>query len=310
MCSPNVLAKYDALGALPHMWSSGDMASALEILSSDKDKTEALAFLKARPVHTVALRGFIRDNGLDSARNRGKFYGYRSSEGHLEGVALIGHATLVEARTARAFATLARKAQGCTNAHIIMGEQEGIEQFWMYYAKDGQRMRLACREMMFELRWPLPVHQEIEGLRPATLDDLDLVVPVHAAMAEEESGINPLKKDPEGFRNRCARRIEQGRTWVLIKDGKLVFKMEIFADTPEAIYLEGIYVSPEERGKGYGLRCLSQLSRALLQRTETICILVNETNESAKAFYQKAGFKCTSTYDTIFLQQTMAHDLP
>ena len=305
MSSPNVLAKYDALGAMRYLWSSGDAAGSLELLSSANDKAEALTFLEARPVHTVALRGFIRDNGLDSPRNRGKFYGYRNREGQLEGIALIGHATLVEACTARAFESIARKAQTCANAHIIMGEQEGIEQFWMYYAKDGQRMRLACREMMFELKWPLPVHQEVEGLRPATLDDLDLVVPVHAAMAEEESGVNPLEKDPEGFRSRCARRIEQGRTWVLVKNGKLVFKTEIFADTPEAIYLEGIYVSPEERGKGYGLHCLSQLSRTLLRRAETICILVNEANESARTFYQKAGFKFTSTYDTIFLQPTI-----
>lgn len=305
MYSPNVLAKYDALGAMPYLWSSGDAAGSLELLSSIKDRTEALTFLGARPVHTVALRGFIRDNGLESARNRGKFYGYRNREGQLEGVALIGHATLVEARTARAFESIARKAQACTNAHIIMGEQEGIEQFWMYYAKDGQRMRFACREMMFELRWPLSVHREVEGLRPATLEDLDLVVPVQAAMAAAESGVNPLEKDPAGFRSRCARRIEQGRTWVLVADRELVFKTEIFADTPEAIYLEGIYVSPEERSKGYGLRCLSQLSRTLLERTETICILVNEENESGKAFYQKAGFKLTSSYDTIFLQQRM-----
>src|SRR5689334_2357107 len=96
MCSPNVLAKYDALGAMSQLRPSGDVAGSLELLSSAKDKTEALTFLATRPVHTVALRGFIRDNGLESSRNRGKFYGYRNCEGQLEGVALIGHATLVE----------------------------------------------------------------------------------------------------------------------------------------------------------------------------------------------------------------------
>src|SRR5215208_6363229 len=67
----------------------------------DEDKNEVLAFLEERPVHTVAMAGFIRDNGLVSPLNRGTFYGCRNSEGRLEGVALIGHATLIDARTDR-----------------------------------------------------------------------------------------------------------------------------------------------------------------------------------------------------------------
>ena len=71
-------------------------------------------------------------------------------------------------------------------------------------------------------------------------------------MAEAESGTNPLEVDPEGFRARCARRIEMGRVWVLERDGQLLFKADIMADTPEVVYLEGIWVSQTERGKGLG----------------------------------------------------------
>jgi predicted GNAT family acetyltransferase len=67
------------------------------------------------------------------------------------------------------------------------------------------------------------------------------------------------------------------------------------------IYLEGIYVNPSERGKGYGLRCLSQLSRELLLRAKSLCLLVNEQNGQARAFYQRAGYKLHSHYDTIYL---------
>jgi predicted GNAT family acetyltransferase len=303
MYSPNVLAKIERPDATPHLWPSASTSGSTLWLSTAVDEAEALAFLATRPVHTVNLRGFIGDNGLCSPLNRGKFYGYRNGEGALEGVALIGHATLIEAHTDRALEALARKAQECTRAHMIMGEQERIEEFWSYYAEDGQRMRLACRELLFELRWPVEARQVVSGLRLATLDDLDLIIPVQAAMAEEESGVNPLEKDPEGFRTRCARRIEQGRIWVCVENGRLIFKTDVMADTPEVIYLEGIYVNPEERSKGYGLRCLSQLSLTLLRRTETLSILVNEQNVAAQALYKRAGFKFTSTYDTIFLQQ-------
>jgi ribosomal protein S18 acetylase RimI-like enzyme len=303
MYSSNVSADYDTPDALPHRSSPDCGVAALELLNTAADEAETLAFLETRPVHTVNLRGLIRDNGLDSPRNRGQFYGYRDAGGRLEGVALIGHATLVETRTARALESVARKAQDCTRAHMILGEQEMVKEFWNYYAEDGRKMRLACRELLFELNWPVEVCQEVAGLRPATIDDLDLIIPVHVAMAVAENGVNPLEKDPEGFRERYARRVERGRTWILVEDGKLVFKTEVFADTPQAVYLEGIYVSPDARGKGLGLSCLSQLSRTLLRRTETVCVLVSEENARAQAFYRKAGFRFTSTYETIFLQQ-------
>ena len=93
---------------------------------------------------------------------------------------------------------------------------------------------------------------------------------------------------------------------MLVENGKLIFKADIISDTSEVVYLEGIYVAPEERGKGYGLRCLSQLSRNLLARTKSVCLLINELNQEAHSFYKKAGYKLTALYDTIFLQKPPA----
>ncbi len=52
---------------------------------TDEHKTEVLAFLAERPLHTVSLVSFIRDNGLISPLNRGTFYACRNEEGGLEG---------------------------------------------------------------------------------------------------------------------------------------------------------------------------------------------------------------------------------
>ena len=270
-------------------------ASSLTIsLLTGKHQSEVLTFLSERPLHTVAMVSMIQDNGLLSPLNRGTFYACRNEAGQLEGVALIGHATLLETRTDAAlqvFAELARKSQ---HKHLIMGEQEKIERFWSYYAGVGQDARHLCRELLFEQRWPVQAHEVVRGLRQATLEDLELVMPVQAQMAFEESGINPMEADPTGFRLRCARRIEQGR---------LIFKADIIAESPQVSYLEGVYTNPEERGKNYGLRCVSQLSRILLARTSSVCLLVNEKNREAQEFYLRAGYKLRSYYDTIFLQQ-------
>ena len=264
-------------------------------------EAEVLDFLSERPMHTVAMTGFIRDNGLVSELNRGTFYGCRNRQGTLEGVALIGHAVLMETRTDRALQTFADLARQSATPHLIMGEKERIDEFWNYYSEGEREMRLACRELLLELRWPVQVREEVLGMRVATSSDIELVLPVHAQMAFDESGVNPLEKDPEGFRERYARRIAQGRTWVCVEDGKLTFKADVISDTSDAVYLEGVWVSPEKMGTGYGLRCMSQLARNLLSHSKSIVLLVNEENKKAQHYYQKAGFSLRAAYDTIFL---------
>jgi ribosomal protein S18 acetylase RimI-like enzyme len=272
------------------------------------DEAEVIGFLSERHVHAVNLLGLIRDNGLESPHNRGAFHACRDERGRVEGVALIGHATLFEARTPRALRAFARAAQLRPNVHMVLGESGPVAEFWRHYCAAGQPMRLTCRELLFELRRADAVGaaqlEEVAGLRRATGEDLSLVMPVQARMVEDESGVNPLESDPEGFHRRCERRVGCGRTWVLTEGGRLVFKAEIVAETDEVVYLEGVYVAPEERGRGRGLRCLSRLTGGLLRRTASVCVLVNECNEAAHAFYRKAGFRFACHYDTIFLRRT------
>ena len=272
----------------------------VETLASGRE-SEVLDFLSARPLHNVYMAGFIRDNGLVSPHNRGTFYACRDAGGRLEGVALIGHVTQLDARTDAALRAFARAAQRCRTAHVIMGEEAVVRAFWDHYAAAGQAMRLACREQLLEQRYPLSACEPVGGLRPALPAELPLVAPVQARMAEEECGVDPLSVDPEGFRARCARRIERGRTWVVVEGGRLAFKAEVMAETPETVYVEGVYVEPGARGAGFGRRCLSQLGRALLARSRAVCLLVNERNTEALAFYLRAGYKPRGTYDTIYL---------
>jgi GNAT superfamily N-acetyltransferase len=267
----------------------------------DSRRDEVLAFLNQRPTHTFMMSGLIRDNGLESPLNRGTFYACRDSRGTLAGVSLIGEITMIEAHTDAALKTLAQQTQGVPNIYMIIGEQDQTRHFWDYYAEAGQEMRFFCRELLFELRYPVEVHPPVPGLRPATQAELEPLMTVHAEMAFDESGVNPLEVDPEGFRRRCARRIEQGRTWAYFDEGRLIFKADVISETPEVTYLEGIYVNPEERGQGYGVRCLSQLSQHLLPRSKSICVLVNERNQAAQALYRKARYKLDGVYDTVFL---------
>lgn len=269
----------------------------------NRHREEVLAYLAVRPLHTAYMAGCIRDNGIISPLHRGSFVACRNARNQLEGVALIGHATLIETESDAALAAFARLAHDCPTAHVLLGEQDKIDRFWNYYSQGGQSPRLMCREMLLEQRRMPEDHEAVHGLRLATLDDLQLVLPVQAAMAFEESGVNPMERDPQGFRERVARRIKRGRIYVWVEDGRLMFKADVMTETPQAMYLEGVYVNPQERGQGYGLRCLNHLGRTLLARVESITLLVNTQNPQALSLYLKAGYEQRGYYHTIFLRQ-------
>src|SRR5712692_6008251 len=133
----------------------------------EEDQTEALQFLAARSIHTVFMSSLIRDNGLTSPHNRGSFYACRDLQGQLEGVGLLGHATLIEARTEAALSAFARLARNCFNAHLIRGERQTVNRLWKHYARPDQEPRLMFREALLEQTARLPSLAPDDNLRRA-----------------------------------------------------------------------------------------------------------------------------------------------
>ena len=276
-----------------------DLAGIRELTNSDTKGT--LAFLSIKPVHTVVMTSFINDNGIESELNRGKHFGYRNAQGELEGVALIGHSTLVEARSEKALIALAHTARkSATPIHLVMSSGDAATRFWSYLA-NGAAPRLTCREALFETAFPFAVPSREAGLRNATLSELLPVAEAQAEVAFIESGVDPMLRDREGFLKRVARRIEQDRVFVVFDGDELVFKADIIAETEECIYLEGIYVGERFRGQGVGPRCLSNLTIDLLDRVSNVCMLNNVDFGSAHRSFAKAGFKRTDECVTLFV---------
>ena len=279
--------------------AAGRSLSVTALLNEHQD--EVLAFLSSRPIHTVCMAGYILDHGVVSAQNRGIFYGCRGADGKLKGVALVGHATLIETQCDDALKAFSQLEHQYSRSHLIRGEHEMIQRFWSYYSSLGHQPRRACRELLFEQQAVPDIKGDTPELRTATQADLDQVIKINAEMIVSECGVDPLEKDGDGFRERVARRIEQDRVWVWSERGQLIFKADIFAETPQMIYLEGINVNGSQRGNGYGTRCLSQLGKILLQRSQSICLLMNERKELLEDFYKKAGYEFRGVYDTIYL---------
>jgi GNAT superfamily N-acetyltransferase len=267
---------------------------------AEADECEVLDFLSARPIHAVFIKGLIQENGLVNDCNRGKFYACRDAAGRWLGVALIGHITLIEAQTECVLKAFADYARG-HSIYMILGEQWKVECFWDSYSMKGEEPHRQREELLFVQRCPKSVLEPVLELRLATSNDLDILLPLYAEMHGRESGVNPLDVDPEGFSRRWQRRIQQQRVWVWIDGEDLIFNADVMCETQQCIYLEGIYVSPEMRGKGYGLKCMSQLSHILLARAGSLCLLSDDKNLGANKFYQKAGYELADRYKAMFL---------
>jgi len=274
--------------------------TTLGVTSAEPGSEEqVLSALSCNSLTNVIMAGFIRDNGFVSPLNRGVFYTCRDEKSQLEGVALVGHTVLFEAFSDRAVQAFAALAQRQRLSHLLMGEHNAVQRFWSHYANEDESPRLVCPILFLKRSEQFSEQPEVLGLRPARREDLEHVVQAQAAMAFEISGVDPLKKDPAGFRERYLKRIEKKRVWVVIENSRLLFKADIIADTPAASYVEGIYVSPEARGKGVGRRCLAGLGHTLMARGKAIYLFV-ESQNTQKSFYLKLGFTVAGQYDLLY----------
>jgi predicted GNAT family acetyltransferase len=139
------------------------------------------------------------------------------------------------------------------------------------------------------------------GLRPATADDLGLLVPACAAAHLEEIGIDPLARDPESFRWRTRMQIEDGRSWLWRENGTILFKAEASAWTPRAVQLQQVWVDPAARNQGNAQRGMRDLCRVLLEQVPVVCLFVRAENAPAIRVYDAIGMRQTGTYRSLIL---------
>jgi predicted GNAT family acetyltransferase len=137
------------------------------------------------------------------------------------------------------------------------------------------------------------------GLRVATNADLDTLVPACALAHEEEVGVDPLRRDPNGFRWRTRTQIEEGRSWIWLEDGVIRFKAEASAWTPAAVQLQQVWVDPPARRQGYGSRALRDLIRLLLESVPAVCLFVRAENAPAIRLYETVGMQHALAYRSV-----------
>jgi uncharacterized protein len=254
----------------------------------EPSREQVLRFCARDPVERVYLEDVAR-------RGQGHFAGLLE-DGELAALCHLGTNLVPSGRGCGAFAELAARS----GARLVIGEERAVGELWQAAAKRMPRLR-EDRPGQPVFAIAVPPEPGASGLRDAVLDDLDLLVPACAASHVQELGVDPLRRDPEGFRWRTRVQIEEGRSWLWTEDGVILFKAEASAWTPSAVQLSQVWTDPQARRRHYALRALNDLIRLLLERVPTVCLFVRSDNEPAIRLYEKAGMRRVLTYRSVLL---------
>ncbi|GAB2538877.1 GNAT family N-acetyltransferase [Brachybacterium huguangmaarense] len=130
------------------------------------------------------------------------------------------------------------------------------------------------------------------ALRPARPGEEGIVFPAAVAMFREEVGNDPTAYDGgRGYRRRVGELIAQGRTYVIVEDGAVVFKADVGALFGDVAQLHGVWVRPGRRGEGIARRAMAAVVEHVRRdHAPRVSLYVNDFNEPARRAYAVSGF--------------------
>ncbi|MDC3001964.1 GNAT family N-acetyltransferase [Actinomycetota bacterium] len=259
------------------------------------------SLLRSDPVSNCFLDARLRGAGLDPWRLGGDIWGYLDDD-TLHSVVYVG-ANLVPVGTTPASraALVDRLRMSPRRCSSFVGDREEVLDLWRLLepawgpareVRDDQRLLV----MDTDANIPHDPH-----VRMATLADMDVLLPACVDMFTEEVGISPVRGGGgSAYRDRVAEIVRAGRSFVRIVDGRIEFKAEIGAATPDACQVQGVWVAPELRGRGMSVPAMASvihLARSAI--SPTVSLYVNSFNTPAMRSYASVGFRPYGHFATV-----------
>ncbi|WP_231635213.1 GNAT family N-acetyltransferase [Luteipulveratus halotolerans] len=139
-------------------------------------------------------------------------------------------------------------------------------------------------------------------VRRARLDEVDLVLPASAAMFTEEIGYPPYVGSDRDYRGLVGSLIRAGHTFVIVEDGRVLFKADIGSLAGGVAQIQGVWVAPDARGQGIAAPAMGAVVQQVMDQVAPVVTLyVNGYNEPALRAYRRAGFVQVGRFATVIL---------
>ncbi len=256
------------------------------------------ALLEQDPLPNLFLLSLLEREGTVGERRRGMFYGLWESTGRSDGRAGELAATAYVSPTGLAIpwtpwsehaAVLGRHLDRLHDYRLLIGPRVDSDVMWDAGSQRGVvRVRYDQRLYVATQASKGPA---AAGLRLAREGDLHEVARFASRMMLEDLGFDPAEHNPEGHLLAVRRRILERRTWVVEREGRLVFKIDLGSACSHGALVGGTYVVPELRGQGLCSSAMRGVIRILLLDYPCVTLHLNEANAPAVGCYRAAGFQ-------------------
>ncbi|MGI8592078.1 MAG: GNAT family N-acetyltransferase [Nakamurella sp.] len=273
------------------------MSGSARILTA-ANGSEVARVLASDPVASCLVAARFEQAGMDSEGLGGQFWGLG---GGRDGVCFDG-ANLVplsgDKHAVKAFAHAASRAgRRCAS---ILGAAELVLPLWDRLSGPWGPARevrpdqplLACTERVQCAVDPM--------MQAVSMDAVETYYPASVAMFTEEVGVDPRRPDGGvGYRTRVEELIKAGRSFARIENGAVVVKAEIGAVSSRAALIQGVWVAPEHRGAGLAAPAVAAVVAHIHRMRRIPSLYVNSHNVSARAAYQRVGFRQVGTFASV-----------
>ncbi|MCE2389998.1 MAG: GNAT family N-acetyltransferase [Proteobacteria bacterium] len=271
------------------------------------DTAEACKLLRERPLHNVFLDHVISSGILGRAPG---FYGF-APRGRLEAILMIGPlgGTILEARAEDAYEPLAECAAAARpRPRHIVGCEEVTRPFFRAYSRRAPEVIWERREHYYVIsardRDGQDPRSEAE-IEQATQRDFEATLANSARQHREDLNDDRYGADPEGFRRRHLRDLQNGRWWVLRERGEVVFQVHVGAENRQLVQLGGVITVPEARSRGLATRGMQAIVEHLLARRPAVGLFCNVANRTACGVYERVGFQRAFDYRSWLLDEPL-----
>jgi uncharacterized protein len=275
--------------------------SASVRLLEERDRGAVLAICDREPVTNVFVGSRVRALGLEPGRLGAQMWGHTPG-GRLESLCYSGANLVPVAATPDAVVAFAdralRQGRRCSS---LVGPAAQVQALWGLLRPQWGPAREVrpVQPVMVTVGPPLVTPDPL--VRRVRMDELDILWPASVAMFTEEVGVSPTIGDGgASYRARLQQLIRGGRAFARIEHGRVIFKAEIGAVTPQACQVQGVWVRPECRGQGLAAPGMAAIVvEAVRSIAPLVSLYVNDYNTPARAAYRRAGFTETGQFMSV-----------
>ena len=213
--------------------------------------------------------------------------------------------TTPQSRTA--FVDRLRRARRCAS---ILGPREQVEPIWALIEPLWGRARevRASQPLCVTSTPPSALGVALDPrVRRAAPHEAELVLPAAEHMFTHEIGYAPYSGSPRAYLAAISTLIRRGHTYIATDtaaDGteRVIFKTDIGSAALGCVQLQGVWLAPELRGRGYAVPLIAAaVEQIMCDVGQLVTLYVNDFNAPARAAYRRVGFRETGQFMTVLL---------